>query len=90
MEATAGAPLPRSLPDDAIVIPADISSSKADEYLVEKGIFSDVEQAREKRLFIASSTITSYIFLTTTSTKTMSNIAAAADLSCLPTQFALC
>lgn len=82
---------PRSLPfgDDAIVIHLDLDSSKSDEYAVEAGIFKEMETAREKRfLLAASTTITTYSFTTTTSTKTLTNIGSS--LSCLPSLFALC
>ena len=85
----AAALVPRSLGDDnALLVPVEIASSKTEDYLVEKGLLSEMERAREKRFFVASTTITTYIFATTTSTKTLSNLGS--EISCLPTQFALC
>lgn len=83
MEASVAA---RSIPDDAMVV--ELDSSKSDEYTAEAGIFKEMETNREKRFFVASTTITSYVFTTTTSTKTLTNIGSS--LSCIPSLFVLC
>lgn len=76
--------------ENAIVLPIELASSKSDEYSSEGGIFRDVEQSREKRLFVASTTITTVVFVTSTSTKTLTSFGGAAALSCIPSIFALC
>lgn len=77
-----------SLGKDAILVPVEISGSKTEDYLIEHGYLSETEKLREKRFFIASSTITSYAFVTTSTTKTLSSLGTS--LSCLPSQFLLC
>lgn len=75
----------RALPanDDSVMTPLELASSKSDGYDGEGSI------TRDKRyLLAASTTITSYVFVTTTSTKTLSTLGS--NLSCLPSLFALC
>ena len=74
------------------VVPVVLTPSKSDEYSSEGGIFRDIEQSREKRLFVASTTITTVVFVTTTSTKALTapSLGGANVLSCMPAIFTLC
>lgn len=47
--------------------------------------------ARVKRFFVSTTIVTTYVFSTATTTRTLStNLAAAAALSCRPSQFTYC
>lgn len=72
-----------SVNGESVMTPIELASSKSD------GYDGDAAIARDKRyLLAASTTITSYVFVTTTSTKTLSSLGSG--LSCLPSLFALC
>jgi len=87
-------PTARSMPDLVDEQQFHLASSKDEEGLSPETYNSaggEDAVARYKRLFISTTIVTTYVFSTITTTRTLSaNLAGALSLSCRPSQFTYC